>query len=357
MTTTRTNKAEAIKFQALQLGYTDCGIIPVDFYREFHEELDRRSSLFPHSAFFYKLIRPMADVHSKFPWAQSLVVGLRRYDRSYALPEQVAGLVGRFYLVDGRLSFSRERANAEALLQFMQSLNLQVAPTTSLVPARWSAVRAGLGKFRVNNFVYTKKGSWNVIDTWVVHETLDYEPQVSNPSFACPEGCRKCIEACPTGALGAPYTMDATHCISYLTYESMYRPTELPPDELRTSMGEWVYGCDLCQLACPHNAKTWQEGTELFPEPWPLADFMSLDKLLAMDQETFEKKVQPRFWYIRKENIWQWKSNAIRAMANSRRPGYESCIEKALEDPHPHVRAMAVWALAQIRHREREKQG
>ena len=356
MTTTLTNKAEAIKARALQFGYTGCGIIPVNFYQEFHDELDRRSDLFPHSAFFYDLIRPMAEVQGKFPWAQSIVVGLRRYDRAYAIPQQVDGLVGRYYLVDGRLPFSQEHANAEVLLQFMQSFDLQAVPTTALVPARWSAVRAGLGKFRINNFVYTEKGSWNVIDTWVVNETLDYEPQVDNPSFVCPEECRKCIDACPTGALCAPHTMDATRCIAYLTYESRYGLTGLPPEELRGSMGEWLYGCDLCQLACPHNVKTWQEGTELFPEPWPLADFIRLEQLLAMDQKTFEQKVQPRFWYISKENIWQWKSNAIRAMVNSGRARYESCIEHALEDPHPNVRAMAAWALAQIRCSERETQ-
>lgn len=356
MTTAHMNKAEAIKARALQLGFKGCGIIPVNFYQEFHDELDRRSALFPHSASFYDLIRPMAELHDKFPWAQSIVVGLRRYDSDYSIPQQVQGLVGRLYLVDNRLPFSQEYANAEVLLQYMQSLDLQAAATTAFVPARWSAVRAGLGKFRINNFVYTEKGSWNVIDTWVVNEALEYEPQVDKTNFVCPEECRKCIDACPTNALCAPHTMDATRCIAYLTYESRYGPTRLPPEELRGSMGEWVYGCDLCQLACPHNAKTWRQGTELFPEPWPLVDFISLDHLLAMEQETFEQKVQPRFWYIAEENIWQWKSNAIRAMANSGRPGYEPSIEQALEDPHPYVRAMADWALAQIRNRERVTQ-
>ena len=353
MTTTHTNKAEAIKAQALKIGYNGCGIIPVNFYQEFHDELDRRSEFFPHSAFFYDLIRPMAELHRKFSWAQSIVVALRRYDSTYVIPAQLQGLIGRFYLVDSRLSFSQEHANAEVFLQFMQSLDLRTVSTTALVPARWSAVRAGLGKFRINNFVYTPKGSWNVIDTWVVNETLDYEPQVDNPNFVCPEECRKCIDACPTGALCAPHTMDATRCIAYLTYNARYGLPELPPEELRGSMGEWLYGCDLCQLACPHNAKTWQEGTELFPEPWPLADFMKLDHLLAMDQETFDQKVQPRFWYMGKKNIWPWKSNAIRAMVNSGRAGYESYIENALEDTHPNVRAMAAWALAQIRRSER----
>jgi epoxyqueuosine reductase len=349
MMATIPSKAEAIKTRALSLGYTGCGVIPVDFYREFHDELERRSQLFPHSASFYDLIKPMAQVLDKFPWAKSIVVGLRRYDRDYALPEGVDRLVGRYYLVDGRLPFSKEFANQSALAEYLKTLDLQAAPSTQMMPARWSAVRAGLGKFRNNNFVYTEKGSWNVIDTWVVNEVLDYEPPADNPRFACPEGCNKCVEACPTGALSAPFTMDATRCISYLTYESRYRPTELPPEELRASMGEWVYGCDLCQQACPFNAKTWREGTELFPEPWPLTDIMSLEKLADMDQKTYEQKVQQRFWYIGKKDIWQWKSNAIRAMANTGKAEYEPYIERAMDDPHANVRAMAAWALAHIR--------
>lgn len=342
------SRAEAIKAKALSLGYDGCGIIPVDFYREFHDELERRSQLFHHSAFFYDLLKPMAQVPDKLAWAKSMVVGLWRYDRDYTLPEGVDRLIGRYYLIDGRLQFSKEFANRAALTEYMKTLGLQAA-LTQMAPARWSAVRAGLGKFRNNNFVFTEKGSWNAIDTWVVNEVLDYAPPVDTPCFTCPEGCNKCVDACPTGALCAPFTMDATHCISYLTYESRFRPTELPPEELRSSMGEWVYGCDLCQHACPFNAKTWREGTDPFPEPWPLADILSLEKLAGMDQETFERKVQPRFWYISKKDIWQWKSNAIRAMACTDKAEYEPLIAKALDDPHANVRAMAAWALAHIR--------
>lgn len=160
MMATIPNKAESIKARALSFGYTGCGIIPVDFYQEFHDELERRSRLFPHSAFFYDLIKPMAQVLDKIPWAKSIVVGLRRYDRDYALPEGVDRLIGKYYLVDGRLPSSKEFANQAALTEYMKTLDLQAVPAP-MVPARWSAVRAGLGKFRNNNFVYTEKGSWN----------------------------------------------------------------------------------------------------------------------------------------------------------------------------------------------------
>ena len=341
-------KTEAIKNKALSLGYDGCGMIPVDFYWEFHDELVRRSVLFPHSAFLYDLIKPMANVQEKFPWAKSIVVAMRRYDKEYAVSEEIGRLIGRYYLIDGRTRFSREFANWASFTEFLKRMDLEVTPSSSLVPARWSAVRAGLGKFRNNNFVYTDKGSWNVIDTWVMSDRLDYEPPMENPRVTCPPECDNCIRACPTGALSAPYTMDATHCISYLTYNSMYGQADLPSESLRSAMGQWIYGCDLCQTACPYNAKTWCDGSEAFPEPWPLESIIRLEELAGMDQQMYETKVQPRFWYIKKENIWQWKCNALRAMANTYKPAYELYLKNGLNDPNANVRAMATWALERI---------
>lgn len=129
---TKPSKAAAIKARALSFGYTGCGIIPVDFYREFHDELDRRSGLFPHLAFFYNRIKPMAQMPDKLSWAKSIVVGLRRYDRDYALPKGVDRLIGSYYLVDGRVPFSKEYANRAAFMEYMKTLDLQTAPSTQV---------------------------------------------------------------------------------------------------------------------------------------------------------------------------------------------------------------------------------
>jgi len=333
------NLEDSIKIKARELGYEACGIIEAENFGEFLTQLNTRSSLFPHSGPFYDRLRRLADPRAGMDWAKSIVVGLRRYDK-YKIPEGLEGLIGKVYLVDGRLSHSQEYAGNAAFEHFLQELGLRTAANAA--PARWSAVRAGLGKFRNNNFVYTQQGSWNWIDTWVVDKQLEVEKPIDNARFACPEGCDKCIKACPTAALSAPLTMDATRCIAYLSFS----PGSFPAENLRDPMGTWIYGCDACQNVCPANARTWQENEAYFPDPHPLQDLITLEALFLMEEETYLAKIQPRFWYIGKDAAWQWKCNVIRAMANQDSLKYQHYFTTALADPNENVRKMAGWALA-----------
>jgi epoxyqueuosine reductase len=227
---------------------------------------------------------------------------LRRYDK-YVVPDGVEQFVAKAFLFDGRVSHSREYAGNVQFEQFLQELGFQTAQV--LLPARWAAVKAGLGKFRNNNFLYTRQGSWNWIDTWVVDKQLEYEKPVDSARYPCPADCNRCVKACPTGALSAPLTMDASRCIAYL----LFSLEALPPENLWQKMGTCIYGCDICQNVCPVN--TWQ-GKADFPEPSPLEEMIDLEKIFFMDEETYRTKLQPRFWYIGKDNFWQWKCNAIR---------------------------------------------
>ncbi len=329
---------DRIKAKAKESGYAGCGIIAAESFGEFLTGLDTRSSLFPHSGPFYDRLRRLAEPKEGLEWAKSIIVCLRRYDR-YKIPEGLDRFIGKVYLVDGRLSHSREYAESTAFERFLSELGFRTAPNA--VPARWSAVRAGLGKFRNNNFVYTERGSWNWFDTWVVDKKLEYEKPAESARFACPEGCDKCVKACPTAALSAPLTMDATRCIAYLSFA----PGSFPAENLRNQMGTWLYGCDVCQNVCPANAKTWQGNEDYFPEPWPLPDLLTLENLVSMDEETYRAKLQPRFWYIGEDAAGQWKCNALRAMANTDAPKYRNFFTAALENPDENVRKMAGWAL------------
>ncbi|MDR3563386.1 MAG: 4Fe-4S double cluster binding domain-containing protein [Negativicutes bacterium] len=332
-----------IKAKALECGYDGCGIIAAGGFDEFSAELDRRSALFPQAAPFYNGLRRLAKPGECLDWAKSVVVCRRRYDDKYRIPGGLERYVGKVYLVDGRLSYSREAAGNAALSSFLEEQGMRTAQNA--VPHRWSAVRAGLGKFRDNNFVYTERGSWNWFETWVVDKELEYEPPVVTPRLACPEGCGKCIKACPTGALSAPLTMDASRCIAYLSF----RPGVFPAADLREKMGTWLYGCDLCQNVCPANAKTWQDNDEHFPDPVSLEKVVTPEAIIAMDEAAFREVLQPRFWYIGEDDIWQWKSNAIRALANMEPEKYREQLSRFLDDSDERVREMAAWALAKSR--------
>ncbi|SDF54174.1 epoxyqueuosine reductase [Sporomusa acidovorans] len=327
-----------IKEKARQLGYEACGIIAAGIFEEFLTQLNTRSELFPHAKPFYDNLRKLAIPKQQIDWAKSVIVCVRRYDK-YRIPDGLDRLIGKVFLCDGRLNYSQEYKNNVAFEEYLQQLGFRTV--TNAVPARWAAVKAGLGKFRNNNFLYREQGSWVWVDTWVVDKGLEVQPAVDSPQFSCPEGCQKCIKACPTGALSAPLTMDATKCIACRTFRSELKVEE----SLLEKMGTWLYGCDICQNVCPANANTWQENESCFEEPLSLPELITLEKLFSLDDSTYRTNIQPRFWYINAEDGWFWKCKVIRAMANEDAQKYQDYFLQALNDSHEEVKKMARWAL------------
>ena len=101
--------------------------------------------------------------------------------------------------------------------------------------------------------IHPTYGSWIVLGEILTTLPLEIENRCSdNRVVGCPEGCRCCVEACPTGALGSDGIINACRCISYLTIEH----NGIIPLDLRPKIGSWLFGCDLCQEACPFNLST-----------------------------------------------------------------------------------------------------
>lgn len=328
-----------IRQKAHELGYVLCGITDASPFNEFLTALDKRIQRYPESADLYHNLRKNAYPKKHAEWAQSVIVGISRYGK-YRIPEGLDRYFGKYYLTDGRLRYAAESHAFDAFRTFLEELGLRVA--TPRLATRWAAVRAGLARFGNNNFLYTPYGSWVVSKLWVVDKVLDYDtPQ---PLALCPKNCTRCIDACPTQALEEPFMMDYGRCIAHLSYNL----TTLMPEHLREQMGTWIYGCDVCQNACPLNKGKW-ELEEDFPKLDRLADYLTLPSLLRMTQKVYERVVQPRFWYMDKEALWIWKSHALRAMVNSGDEYYHALIREACSDPHESVRQMAEWASQHIR--------
>jgi epoxyqueuosine reductase len=151
---------------------------------------------------------------------------------------------------------------------------------TARVVERAVAARAGLGWYGKNAcLIVPGHGSWVLLGELLID--LDLEPDA--PLERNCGRCTICINQCPTGAIVAPYTIDTPTCISYLTIE--HRGVIAP--ELRSKMGDWVYGCDVCQETCPYTgAAKPVDDAELAPQSLDNA-YPSLNWLLAMTDDEF----------------------------------------------------------------------
>jgi epoxyqueuosine reductase len=199
---------------------------------------------------------------------------------------------------------------------------------------REGAVRGGVGFYGKNTMLITRKhGSWVVLGTLVTDVELEPTPRLE---LDC-GSCTLCIDACPTGALDEPGTLDATKCLSYWTQA----PAAIP-EPYREELGAQVYGCDICQDVCP-----WNRGVEKrrADEPPAEATVSLVDWLAAAgnDLRTAYERL-----YVPRNDSRYLKRNALVALGNTGAPEHRAAVEAFLADPDPLLREHAEWALARI---------
>ena len=225
---------------------------------------------------------------------------------------------------------------------------------------RAAAQRSGLGWFGKNTNILTNShGSWVFLGQVITDLDLDPDPPLKK---TCGD-CVRCIDACPTGAIVAPYVIDNTRCISYLTIENR-GPI---PREMRPQMQDWVFGCDICQDVCPVNRKASIAGSILWsnkqrnPDPREgqqtgessgpgQTERLDLVELLHLSEEEFRRRF--RGSPILRAKRVGLQRNACVALGNRREVAAVPALTLALFHAEPLVRGHAAWALGQIGTRE-----
>ncbi len=202
------------------------------------------------------------------------------------------------------------------------------------------AAKAGLGWRGKHTLLLTReRGSWFFLGEIYVDLPL---PTTPARSAHC-GSCRACIDACPTGAIVAPYVLDARRCISYLTIEL----AGSIPEDLRPLMGNRIYGCDDCQLACPWNRFARASTTPDFAVRHGL-DAADLTALFAWSEPEFERRMEGS--PIRRIGFARWSRNIAVALGNAPRDrGIVAALTARADDPSPLVREHVAWALARQR--------
>lgn len=236
----------------------------------------------------------------------------------------------------------RERLGqlAEVLHQAAPGCRTRCVVDTAPLLERDFARQAGLGWFGKNTMLLNKRlGSWFFLGA--VLTDVGLEPDTPHETAHCGT-CTRCLDACPTDAFVEPYVLDARKCISYLTIELRDQPV---PPGLREGMGDWLFGCDVCQDVCPWNRKA---PVSREPAYRPRADLGPADcvELLALSETQFRERFSGT--PLMRPGRAALLRNACLVLGNSGEARFVAALTGALEDDAPLVRGAAAWALGRI---------
>lgn len=203
---------------------------------------------------------------------------------------------------------------------------------------------AGLG-WRGKNTLLLRPGwgSYFFLACLLIDRPLPPDPPFD--SFHCGT-CTACLDACPTHAFPQPGVLDARRCISYLTIEHR----GAIPRELRSSIGDWLFGCDICQEVCPWNRKPARLADAAIAaeeSSAPPLGSLDLPSLFELDDEAFRARFRKTaLWRARRRGILR---NAAIVLGNQRDRAAEPALRSGLADAEAIVRGAAAWALGELR--------
>jgi epoxyqueuosine reductase len=361
---------ELVRALALEAGFTEAGLVVLPYVHQerdaarFEEWVreDRAGTMryLERSGEDGRLLRARIP----FPWARSAVVCFANYNspqpRSTEPAAEGAGWIAR-YAWSSKMVAGREGAEPirrpsdyhKVLLKRMKVLEARLHAQfgefearsfvdTGPVVERALATAAGLGWTGKNTcLIHPKLGSFGFLA--VLLTSLEAEREKA-PTVLQPDrcgSCRRCLEACPTGALIAPYQMDAAKCISYLTIE--HRGTIAP--ELMEGMGRQVFGCDICQDVCPWNRKA-QIIADPELEARPELVNPALEWLASLDESEFEKNFNGS--PVRRAGFLGLRRNMAIAMGNTGLGRFAPWLKICAETADESLRAAARWALGKL---------
>jgi epoxyqueuosine reductase len=308
--------AGAIKSHARALGFDLCGIAPVGDHPEltfFREWLDRGYA--GDMAYLKRSADRRADVRHVLPSARTVIVTGTIYNtrRPYSIecadPDRAQ--IARYAWGDDYHDVIGRRL--EQLLGWMkeqspQPFEARAYVDTGPVQERVYAQHAGVGWIGKNTCVINPDvGSWIFLAEIICDLALECDP----PAFDQCGTCTLCIEACPTHAIAAPGVLDSTRCISYLTIELK---GEIP-EEMAGSIGNHIYGCDICQEVCPWNQRA-AASADLAWQPREEWDGVTTTELTTRSDE--ELRAGMRGSAMRRTKVAGLRRNLTVALKNTR---------------------------------------
>ncbi|HXV03615.1 MAG TPA: tRNA epoxyqueuosine(34) reductase QueG [Gaiellaceae bacterium] len=321
-----------------ELGLDAVGAAPAAPYEETERHIRERRAQGLFADLRFTMAQPEVSCHpeSLLPGARTVVSAAYCY---YAPGPEPGPGEGRLPRYTWRDAYAELRERLDALGRRLSG-EYRVLVDANQHVDREAAARSGVGFYGKNTLLITRKhGSWVVLGTLVT--TVELEP--TPPLDLDCGSCRLCIDACPTGALDDPGTVDANKCLSYWTQSK-----HSPPEPYREALEDRVYGCDICQDVCP-----WNRGIEKrrADEPLPgdaepvvsLVDWLEADDadLRLRYDRLFVPRNDPRFL----------RRNALIALGNSGRPENLALAEHYAASDDPLLAEHGAWAVTRLSER------
>jgi epoxyqueuosine reductase len=320
---------------AAELGIDAIGVARAEPYdgTERHIRERRERGLFADMRF--TMARPDISCHPErlLPGARTVVSAARCYYAPADDPGPGEGRLPRYTWHD---VYAELREQLDALGRRLGG-DYRVLVDANQHVDREAAARSGVGFYGKNTLLITRRhGSWVVLGTLVSDRELEPTPPLRTDCGSC----TLCIEACPTGALDEPGTLDATRCLSYWTQA----PGAIP-EPYREELGDRVYGCDICQDVCP-----WNRGIEkrrAGAQPPPGAEpHVSLVDWLASEPGELRRRYDRLFVPRNDGRVLQ--RNALVALGNAGGPEHRAAAAAFLDHPDPDLREQAAWTLSRL---------
>ncbi len=332
----------AIKARARELGFDACGITSADpaRYAAYYQEWTDAGK----AGEMQWLARDPArrtDPRLVLPQARSLIVA----GMNYWQPQMAErGRIARYALGEDYHHILLEKLETLAAELDHDNAQAKVYVDTGPVLEKPLAERAGVGwQGKSTMLIHPRLGPWMLLGEIIT--TLDLEPDTPQRDHC--GTCERCLKACPTGAITAPYQLDARRCIAYLTIELKGSI----PEELRPLIGDRVYGCDECLDVCPWNrfAQTTRESRFLAERETDAPGSDQLHALLEISQAEFKRRyAKSPILRVKRRGLLR---NVCVVLGNIGTPDDLPALEKASRHEEPLVREHALWAIRQIESR------
>ena len=286
----KSHYSESIKSKAIALGFLSCGISKADFLEEEAPRLEQWLNQNHHGEMAYMAnhFDKRLDPRVLVPGAKSVVSLLLNYHSKEKQTDVEAPKIASYAFGDDYHKVIKDKL--KELMSFIHQEIGEVqgrvfVDSAPVMDKAWAA-KSGLGWIGKNtNLISKKVGSFFFIAELILDLDLEHDLPATDHCGSC----TACIDACPTDALLAPYQIDGSKCISYVTIELK---NEIPTD-FQGKMDNWAFGCDVCQTVCPWNR---------FATPHSEPAFNPPDELLSLSKNEWEEMTQEVFSVIFKNS-------------------------------------------------------